>query len=411
MRLWGIVVAAAIAAGSGASAQSPSSSPADKPRTVQLTRIVVKLQPGQQWLTLNKGMFCGNPTIQTWSGGQTEFRVATVIDTFREHMTKAGLAPEQEPSLFEPTAASPSEYALAGVITEQNIRVCAPDASVQGMNNLKGDATLTIDWQLYSRVEKQVVANARTSASYSAKDPETGGLTGLMNKVFALNFDQLAANPAIRKALSGRALAENELVKPPKLDPLVLANVRSARTIPPSQAPASVVVIFAGSALGSGFLISRDGYVLTDAHVVGDSQRVRVRWSDGSEGAADVLRISKERDVAILKTDPKGHEPLALREEVPETGSTVFAIGAPEGQRFEGTVTKGVVSGSRIFQGFNYIQSDVTAGHGSSGGPLMDEYGRVIGLTEGGTHNQTSSGIGLFTPIKDAVAFLALDLR
>ena len=172
-----------------------------------------------------------------------------------------------------------------------------------------------------------------------------------------------------------------------------------------------MVVIYAGNVLGSGFLISSTGYILTDAHVVGDSSAVRIKWSDGKDATATVVRVSKGRDVALLKADPGGHEALPLRQATPEIGATVFAVGAPEGEKFEGTVTRGVVSSSRVFQGFNFIQSDVVTGHGASGGPLLDETGYVVGITESGTHNQTSGGITLFTPIRDAVDFLALDLR
>lgn len=414
-----VSLAAAILALPVAAQAQPASAPVpvppapsvDKPRTVQLARMVTKLAPGAQWAVLQRGMFCVTSSTQTWPGGQTDFRVATVIDTFRDEMKKAGLAAEQEASLFDASAVSPSEFALAGIITDESIKVCAPDASPQGQSNLKGDITMSIDWQLYSRVEKQVVATAHTTGAFSTKDPVPGGAATLINKVFAENIRQLAADPNFRHMLAGRALAENELIKPPAQSRILVSHTRGNPIVPPSQAGKAVVVIYAGSALGSGFLISRDGYVLTDAHVVGDSARVRVRWPDGSEGAAEVVRTSKERDVALLKTDPHGHMPLTLSDDMPEVGATVFAIGAPEGQRFEGTVTKGVISGSRVFQGFTYIQSDVTAGHGSSGGPLLDEMGRVVGLTEGGTHNATSSGIGLFTPIKDAVDFLALDLR
>ena len=383
----------------------------DKPRTVQLSRLVTKLPPGTQWLVLQRGMFCVTNTTQTWSGGESEFKVGPVLDTFRDEMTKAGLAPEQEASLFDPSAVSPSEFALAGLITDESVKVCAPDGSPQGLNNLKGEISMSIDWQLYSRVEKQVVAKVHTTGKFIAHDPTPGGAPKLINDVFAENVKALATDPAIRAALAGHALKTGEVVKPPVQTPLVIGRARAASPVTPADASNSVMVIFAGNALGSGFLISADGYALTDAHVVGDAERVRVRWADGSEGPAEVVRRSKERDVALIKVEPGHHTPLTLTTEAPAVGSTVFAIGAPEGQKFEGTVTKGVVSASRVFQGFTYLQSDVTTGHGASGGPLVDEFGRVVGLTESGTHEATSSGISLFTPIKDAVAFLALDLK
>ena len=385
--------------------------PVGAAKTVALTRLVVKLQPGVQWLVIQRGMFCATASSQTWAGGENDMKVAPFMDTFREEFKKSNLSPEPEASLFDPTAVSPSEFALAGVVSDEKINACAPDGSPTGLNKLKGEASLAIDWQLYSRLEKQVVARVHTTGSFSTKDIITDGAPGMLNRAMAENFRQLAADPAFRKALSGTALAPGALVAPPVQTPQVVGGALAARPRSLDKAGESVVVIYSGNSLGSGFLISREGYVLTDAHVVGDAANVRLRWSDGTDTTGAVVRTSKERDVALIKTDAKSHEPLPLSSTVPEVGATVFAIGAPDGQKFEGTVTRGVISASRVFDGFNYIQSDVTTGHGASGGPLLDESGRVVGLTEGGLHQQTSSGINVFTPIKDAVAFLALDLR
>jgi S1-C subfamily serine protease len=411
MRIAWAVVTLAMAMNWESSARCADSTPSPPAKTVALARLVVKLPPGTQWAILQKGMFCTAGGAITANGGQSEMKVAAVMDAFRSEFKAAGLHPEEEASLFDPAGASPSEYALAGVITDQKFVLCAPDASPTGVNKMKGDASMTIDWQLYSRLEKQVVARVHTTGSFSSREIVTGGAPMFENKVFSENVKQLAADPALRKVLSGAGLSEGDLVKPPAQSQQVVTGALAVRPRPIDKAGQSVVVIYAGNTLGSGVLISQDGFVLTDAHVVGDSPAVRLRWTDGKDSTATVVRVSKERDVALLKTDVKGHDALPLRQTTPEIGATVFAVGAPEGQRFEGTVTRGVISASRVFQGFTYIQSDVTTGHGASGGPLLDENGYVVGLTEGGTHNQTSSGISLFTPVKDAIAFLALDLR
>ncbi len=147
--------------------------------------------------------------------------------------------------------------------------------------------------------------------------------------------------------------------------------------------------------------------------MVGNSKAVRLRWADGKESVAQVMRIAPRRDVALLKTeDAAGRDPLPLSETAPAVGSTVYAVGSPEGDRFQGTVTRGIVSAIRSLDGLNYIQSDVTTGHGGSGGPLLDEKGYVIGLTDLAIgHTDTSSGLNFFTPVKDALAYLRVELR
>ena len=172
-----------------------------------------------------------------------------------------------------------------------------------------------------------------------------------------------------------------------------------------------------GTSSGTGFLVSSDGYFLTDAHVVGDDKTVQVRWPDGLEAIASVERISKIRDVAILKANPRDRAPLALRRGPVTPGDRVFAIGSPTGKNFEGTVSSGVISADRIMDGLRYVQSDVTVSHGSSGGPLLNEKGEVLGLVdlglpgEGPTGKMGDERLNLFTPIGDAIDFLALEQK
>jgi S1-C subfamily serine protease len=162
--------------------------------------------------------------------------------------------------------------------------------------------------------------------------------------------------------------------------------------------------------MGSGFLVSDDGYLLTNQHVVGAATTVRIRWSDGLESTGDVVRVDKRRDVALIKSAPRaGRQPLALRRETPAVGDAVFAIGTPLDPSLQNTVTKGIVSANRILDGFAYIQSDVGVDHGNSGGPLIDDKGRVIGITVIKiAPDDGQRGLNLFIPIGDALDFLAL---
>jgi len=191
--------------------------------------------------------------------------------------------------------------------------------------------------------------------------------------------------------------------------PITLAVAAPALARPIGDVPGSVVAVFSGSGMGSGFLVSNDGYLLTNHHVVGGATTVRVRWSDGFETTGEVVRVDKRRDVALVKTSPHGRQPLALRRATPGVGDAVFAIGTPLDEKLQGTVTKGIVSANRIIDGFAYIQSDVGVDHGNSGGPLVDDKGRVIGITVIKiAPDDTQRGLNLFIPIGDALDFLSL---
>jgi S1-C subfamily serine protease len=172
------------------------------------------------------------------------------------------------------------------------------------------------------------------------------------------------------------------------------------------DAVGAVVLIQSGAGEGSGFLASSDGLLLTNQHVVGESKFVKVRWSDGIEALGEVIRSDKVRDVALVKTDPRGRKPIALRRDPLQPGDTVFAIGSPMGDRFQSTVTRGVISAYRTVDGLSYIQSDVSVTHGSSGGPLLDEKGEAVGMTKGGVIG-APSGMNMFIPVGDALTFLS----
>jgi S1-C subfamily serine protease len=202
---------------------------------------------------------------------------------------------------------------------------------------------------------------------------------------------------------------ENGFVMPGQQSTILLAGSLKAGPRKIADATGSVVTILTGTGTGSGILVSTDGYVLTDAHVVGDDKTVRVRWSDGLETLATVERVAKNRDVAVIKTNPRDRAPLAIKRGPVTPGQRVYAIGSPLGEKFQGTVSSGVVSADRVFNGLRYIQSDTVVSHGSSGGPLLDETGAVIGITDLGIPNDGPAGLNLFTPIGDAMDFLSLE--
>lgn len=135
---------------------------------------------------------------------------------------------------------------------------------------------------------------------------------------------------------------------------------------------------------GSGFIISADGLVLTNAHVVRDAKQVTVKLSDRREFSAQVLGSDTATDIAVLKLDAKGLPTVQLGDpRQVQVGDYVLAIGAPYG--FEQTATQGIVSAKgRSLPGDSsvvpFIQTDAAVNPGNSGGPLFDASGRVVGV-------------------------------
>ena len=134
---------------------------------------------------------------------------------------------------------------------------------------------------------------------------------------------------------------------------------------------------------GSGFIVSPDGTILTNAHVVADAQEVRVKLTDRREFNAKVVGFDKVTDVALLRIDASNLPTVKLGDPAGvRVGDPVLAIGAPFG--FENTATSGIVSAkSRSLPDETYvpfIQTDVAVNPGNSGGPLFNARGEVIGI-------------------------------
>lgn len=135
--------------------------------------------------------------------------------------------------------------------------------------------------------------------------------------------------------------------------------------------------------LGSGFIISADGYILTNAHVVDRAEKITVRLNDKREYKAKVIGADKRTDVALLKIDASGLPKVTLGEPgLLKVGEWVLAIGSPFG--FDSSVTAGIVSAKgRSLPQENFvpfIQTDVAINPGNSGGPLFNMKGEVVGI-------------------------------
>ncbi len=160
---------------------------------------------------------------------------------------------------------------------------------------------------------------------------------------------------------------------------------------------------------GSGFVISPDGYILTNAHVVDDANEVTVRMTDRREYRAKVVGLDRRTDVAVLKIDAKNlpvvqvGDPRGLK-----AGEWVIAIGSPFG--FENSVTAGIVSATARSLSDAYtpfIQTDVAVNPGNSGGPLFNLRGEVVGI-----NSQIYSRTGGYQGVSFAIPIdVAMDVK
>jgi putative serine protease PepD len=202
-----------------------------------------------------------------------------------------------------------------------------------------------------------------------------GGLGGTLGYVFAVRGGvgskaTLGAQPAVVPSAANRA-------------PDSLAGV--AKKLLPS-----VVTVRVTGAIGSGFVISDDGYVITNDHVVeGSDGTMSVAFSDGSTASAKLVGRDPESDVAVIKVAKSGLTPIVFgNSDQVAVGDPVLAFGSP--LALTNTVTAGIVSAlDRTIEGgdpggttryYSAIQTDAAVNQGNSGGPLVDAAGQVIGM-------------------------------
>jgi S1-C subfamily serine protease/AAA+ superfamily predicted ATPase len=193
-----------------------------------------------------------------------------------------------------------------------------------------------------------------------------------------------------------------------------------------SALQAAVVTIKLENGHGSGFFISRDGYLLTNQHVVQDNKFVTIKLTTGRQMPGEVLRSHKARDVALVKVNESAMNALPLQLEPPDVLSEVYAVGTPYDEKLSTTISKGIVSAYRTDDAYRtdndarptdsdlkIIQSDAAIHGGSSGGALVDRFGNVVAIGVAGIHESArklGTSINFFIPIADALKFLAIEL-
>jgi putative serine protease PepD len=232
-----------------------------------------------------------------------------------------------------------------------------------------------------------------------------GGLGGTLGYVFAVRGG-IATGP--RTQLGANAQQPPAAVQRP---PDSLAGV--AKKVLPS-----VVTVRVTGAIGSGFVVSADGYVITNDHVVeGADDTMSVSFSDGSTARASVVGRDPESDIAVIKVAKSGLTPVTIGDsDAIAVGDPVLAFGSP--LALVNTVTSGIVSAvDRTIQAgdpggttryYAAIQTDAAVNQGNSGGPLVDAGGKVIGVNSvirsvGGTETEAGNiGLAFAIPINQA---------
>ena len=407
----------------------------DKPAPIKFGGLKLLLPPGMELGASRGGSFCASPAYPI-----SRNVLAKEIDRkflrlgFHDVMEANGYDVSGSPEvIFNPDDEEQrADYSVAGKLKDVQLNLCSyggysPDW-LTGRRGQSGEMYVAIDWSVYDRLKRHVVYKVRTEGYTKRGVPNEEALSLLFNDAFEMAVHNLSSHSAFQDLIvSGHKPKKNtsdlkgedqrERIFDPReevvLNTIPLSKVNFAVD---AEGRSKVAVMIQKGGHGSGFFITDEGHILTNAHVVGDARNIRVVSAYKKKGLkAEVLRIDKVRDVALLKLEdvPSWLEikPLPVRADIPKVGEDIYAIGTPlDAYKMRTSVTKGIVSAYR--QGYkyegvrmNFIQGDVETHPGSSGGPLLDEYGNIIGMSVMGLHHggvdepKIGVGLNLFIPI------------
>jgi len=389
-------------------------------RVVELKKLVVRVPSNRPLGTVQSGWGCLASKPLASAAERALLTEEGFGEVFREEFSSVGYTVSGDPNaLFEEASETRPDYLIGAIVHDAKANLCSPGLGFGPTGKAKGEASLAVDWQIYSLRTRKVELSVTSEGAARLERSRSGGGIELFRQAFRAAARDLLANPRLRELLEapvglpGQQAAAEE--------PIVVAFETASQGRKTgveamlSDARLSVVTLVAGDAFGSGFLISPDGYLLTNQHVVGSARYVSARFVTGREVNGEVVRVNSARDVALVKLENDRYRPLPLgHTRVLRAGTDVFAIGTPLSEDFGQTVTKGIVSGFGDDDGQRMIRSDVGIHKGNSGGPLLVKSGEVVGIAVGGVILlPTGVGVGLnsFIPIEEAIEVLGLRNR
>lgn len=289
--------------------------------------------------------------------------------------------------------------------------------------------TGTYEWN-FADYDQQSSAPARDQAARKKRGRMAAILVGCLVGVFALAFCGYSIYSAIDSSRVEQDNSSSEVSALPGLniqdtpsdsDTTVSSDGKlSDKEIIKKVSPAVVGIecyafgnSFTPSSSGSGIIMTADGYIVTNAHVVEDAAGITVVLENGDAYAADLIGADSDTDLAVLKIEASNltYAEFGNSDEL-ERGDRVIAIGNPGGTVLAGSTTGGMVSGlnrninSSSPYSTSYIQVDAAINPGNSGGALVNEYGQVVGINSAKIAETDYEGIGFAIPINEALPII-----
>jgi serine protease Do len=401
-------------------------------RSIELTLVQIDVPRGKEIGRISSqiGTMCTGGGVTGPIHQQqprTQDRSSEWNDTFYRVMSGHGFRVAGDPSqLFDKQRDDGGELQFGLSITEMDMDIRALcDFTGRHLVGIRGKSRITVEWQVFDPVRRQVILRKRNEGKFETSETIAPDHKVMMQLAFADAANQLATSPELRRTMTERAPLPSPMARTAAEDRSRIPLRRAALSQQPINThidrlrSATVLIESSDTSHGSGFIISEDGLMITNRHVVGSQRFVRVRLVSGRAVVGEVLRSHDLRDVALVKLEGSGYPVMAVRETPVTVTEEVYAIGAPQQRQLAWTVTRGVVSAWRAasppVRPFDLIQADVAIHGGNSGGPLLDKQGNlvaisVIGWAPDPNNPSANTSLNGFIPILDGLEKLGIDL-
>lgn len=400
--------------------------PGETKASFALSKILQDIDRGEKVIALpNYGSYMGSGSYCNYQGA-AEFTYVggkqllgnwstDLGDEFYEILSNLGykVAGDRTDLFNQEGSVSSAEYLVGARVVDLRGNYCHKHHWWDGrpLNTYSGETYLKIEWSVLNTLTKDVIIKESTEGYGAQEDPIADGIYSSFRLAFTDATERFAKDNKVRAIAIGNQISRDDGGSG-KTPEVIIANGKSTGSFNSRDIEPYAVTIRIGMGHGSGFIIGNDGHVITNAHVVGDAEKVQIVTSMGLEIEGTVVSKSKSRDVALISTPLKIRNAIPIDAAIPVVSSEVYAVGSPLKEELSLTITKGIVSAIRSdsASGNIFIQGDVAISPGNSGGPLFNKNGDLIGISVAKFVGENASGLNLFIPIEEALKHLNIKL-
>jgi S1-C subfamily serine protease len=331
---------------------------------------------------------------------------AGVLDNFIETALEGSyIVPTKENKI----TSNSIELYIPKVVIEAHLKSVDFNLSGKVLNQYAGNVSAKGVWKIYSRTDRsKVLKEIPFNTSYTR---ESGSYDYILEPIIESAAIELALNDSIYSYLRKVEDQYFEQIKGERVYLKIKSQVHQNDLTAMERAIKSVVTIDHSEGGGSGVIVSKNGYILTNYHVIKDAKKLTITLNDKTTYEAKVIKTNSNFDVALLKIEADSLYFLPLIESANLTiGEDVYAIGTPLSNQLSQTVSRGIISGIREVNRAKFIQTDVSINLGNSGGALINLKGDFIAIPTFRSGYDGAQGLGFCVPVSTAIEMLNLDI-